>query len=472
MTKPIQDHYVGQFVFGKRRPPGRLVLNGPETSLEIYAPVGLDQSRTVRGVAQSGQRITLCAVAESGGESGPTADGKRYQINRYFPHYVAIGKRFINPHLKDIRAISFTTDRIGSIFADDEAFGFAEIKDINSVLPERAKKPNRPIKLSKLFYFTDRGPLVSVQTETTKFEAWNTVSYKWPSVVGIHLDNVIRLRLEFRKPVKLEDAISAGFDFRSFCELLTVGPHCLSDIKIEHKAAKENEDPISLVMSYGDKPTANVTDLRRHSLIAAGSNPNEFERVLTNWISSQSERRIARLRLIQGLREERTFSIDRLVAAANAFDLLPFESKPLPAQVQSNVDDLKKSVRTSLLSPYRESILDALGRLKGSNLRSKILARFEILPESLRSKLAEMETIIGYCVQARHYFVHGTRPTKLSPKVIEEYLVFFTQTLEFIFIVAELSECGWTSKSADSQWFWTYLENYSYSSKQLKDDLT
>jgi ApeA N-terminal domain 1 len=310
-----------------------------------------------------------------------------------------------------------------------------------------------------------------VQTETTKFEAWNSVSYKWPSVIGIHLDNVIRLRLEFRKPVKLADAISAGFDFRCFCELLTVGPHCLSDMKIEHKDAKENEGPISLVMSYGDKPT-DVTDLRRHSLIAAGSNPNEFERVLTNWISNQTERRFARLRLIQGLREEKTFSIDRLVAAANAFDLLPFESKPLPAQVQSNVADLKKSVRRSLPSPYREPILDALGRLKGSNLRSKILARFEILPESLRSKLAEMETIIGYCVQARNYFVHGTRPTKLSPKAIEEYLVFFTQTLEFIFIVAELSECGWTSKSADSRWFWTYLENYRHGSKQLKDELT
>jgi hypothetical protein len=83
-----------------------------------------------------------------------------------------------------------------------------------------------------------------------------------------------------------------------------------------------------------------------------------------------------------------------------------------------------------------------------------------------------METIIGYCVQARNYFVHGTRPTKLSPTVIEEYLVFFTQTLEFIFIVAELSECGWTSKSADSRWFWTYLENYRHGSKQLKDELT
>jgi hypothetical protein len=125
--------------------------------------------------------------------------------------------------------------------------------------------------------------------------------------------------------------------------------------------------------------------------------------------------------LIQGLREEKTFSIDRLVAAANAFDLLPFESKPLPAQVQSNIADLKKSVRRSLPSPYREPILDALGRLKGSNLRSKILARFEILPESLRSKLAEMET------KARNYFVHGTRPTKLSPKMIEEYLVFLLE---------------------------------------------
>jgi hypothetical protein len=206
MAKPIEDHYVGRFVFGKRRPSGRLVLSGPETFLEVYAPVGLDQSRTVRGVTQSGQRITLCAVDERGGESGPTSDGKRYQINRYFPHYVAIGKRFIDPHLQDIRAISFTTDRIRSIFADDEAFGFAEIKDINSVLPERAKKPDRPIKYSKLFYFIARGPLVSVQTDTIKFEAWNSVTYERPSVVGIHLDNVIRLRLEFRKPVKLAEA--------------------------------------------------------------------------------------------------------------------------------------------------------------------------------------------------------------------------------------------------------------------------
>lgn len=469
----LEDHYVGRFLVGKRRLLGRLMLSGRDTRLEIYshaAPMGMGRTPSLRGMTQTGERLTLCVLDWRSGTSGPTADGKRYNSNQFFPHYVAIGKRFFDPNHKVISAISFTTDRVNSIFSNDNCFGIAKVNDIASVLPDRAKNDGRPIQHGELFYYVSKGPIASVHTKTVKFVVHNAVSYSSPSADGIHLDNVIRLRLEFPRPLKLLDAINAAFDFRCFCELLTVGPHCISDIQIEHKDATEKERPMSLIISNSEKPNANRAVERRSSLILAGSHPNDFKTVLSNWMATQSKRRIARLRLIEGPREE-TFTIDRLVAAANAFDLLPFKSEPLPPQVQDKLTDLQKVVKSSLQPPYRDPILSAIGRLKGLNLRSKIVARFHVLPPALQSKCPDMDTVIGYCVQARNYFVHGTEPPTLSAKIIEAYSVFFTQTLEFIFIVTELFDCGWNSKAADSRWFSSYLENYKHDLKDLKEDL-
>jgi hypothetical protein len=471
----LKDHYVGRFLIGKRRLLGRLILSGPDTRLEIYspaAPMGMGRTPSLRGVTQTGERVTLCVVDWRGATSGPTADGKRYNTNQFFPHYVAIGKRLFDPNHRVISAISFTTDRANSIFSNDDCFGIAQVNDITSILPDRAKNDGRPIKHGELFYYVSKGPIASVHTKTVNFVVNNVISYKWPSAAGIHLDNVIRLRLEFPKPVELQDAINAAFDFRCFCELLTVGPHCISEVQIEHKNASEKEHPISLIISNSEKPNANRAVERRSSLILAGSHPKDFETVLSNWMATQTKRRIARLRLIEGPRGE-TFTIERLVAAANAYDLLPFKSQPLPPQVQSKLTELRKVVKTSLQSPYRDPILGAIGRLKGHNLRSKIVARFHVLPKPLQSKFPDMETVIGYCVQARNYFVHGTEPPTLSAKTIEAYWVFFTRTLEFIFIVTELSDCGWrwNSKATDSRWFWSYLDNYEHDLKDIKEDL-
>jgi len=471
----LENHYVGRFVFGMKRHVGRLVLSGPETLLQVESstPIAFpsfDRVPMLRGTTQTGKKISLCVVDGHKVGSGPSSRRKRYYTADFFPHYVALGPRYVDPGREVISAISFTTDGAKHIFADHESFGIGQVDDISNVLPARAKKDKRPIKHSQLFYYIARGPIVAVQTKQIKFQAYNDVSYKFPSADGIRLDNVIRIRLQFKAPVKLQDAIEAAYDFRSFCELMTLGPQCMCDLMIEHKAAKKDETPLSLVISYADKPIAEDVSFR-NTLIKAGSNPDEFQRVLSNWMTGQNERRIARLRVIQGIRD-RTFTIDRLIAAANAFDLLPFDNPSLPTDVHDKINELRGAVKEALPYPLFEPVLDALGRLGGRNLRSKILARFQLLPASLQSHLPEMEKVIGHCVQARNYFVHGTRPRKLSVQVITDNQVFFTQTLEFIFVTAELSECGWDWQSwrrtGGSSPLTYYLDSYQHQLQELK----
>jgi hypothetical protein len=173
-------------------------------------------------------------------------------------------------------------------------------------------------------------------------------------------------------------------------------------------------------------------------------NRKEFEQVFGAWMERQHSHIDARLRIVQGIHQGRLYTVDRLVGAANAFDLLPADlfAKPrIPARVQKTLLDLTTKART-LKAPYRDQILSNLNRVRGLTLRQKIEGRFRSLPLSLRKRLPEMELMIDHCVRTRNYYVHGSRP-KLPLAAVRDFLFLFTDTLEFIFVTSELAACGW-----------------------------
>ena len=188
-------------------------------------------------------------------------------------------------------------------------------------------------------------------------------------------------------------------------------------------------------------------------------------------MKSHSEHQSARQRIVQGFRV-RIYTIDRLVGAANAFDLLPdpTAAKPLSKKVMKTLAALKQDAR-SLASPYREQILNSLGRVQGRTLRKKIEARFGALPSGLRQRLPEMAFVIDHCIRTRNYFVHGSE-AKLSAAAIQEQIYFMTDTLEFIFIASELSRCGWKFarwlEQSTGGRFKSYLRSYDLSLQELK----
>ncbi|HEY1983694.1 MAG TPA: HEPN domain-containing protein, partial [Xanthobacteraceae bacterium] len=139
-----------------------------------------------------------------------------------------------------------------------------------------------------------------------------------------------------------------------------------------------------------------------------------------------------------------SYTIDRLIGAANAFDLLPnttFRKPKIPKGVLKGLAALTRDAK-QLKPPYGEQVLSNLHRVKSLNLRQKIKSRYQLLPPNIRDLLPEMELLIEHCVRSRNYFVHGAKP-KLSDDSTRDLMVPLTDTLEFIFVASEIFECGW-----------------------------
>lgn len=282
----------------------------------------------------------------------------------------------------------------------------------------------------------------------------------------------MRITLKYKHPLKLRDAITAAFEFRGFCEILSQTKHCIKNIIIRHKNAKEREAPIQLYSSHQETEPGADTDFRDH-LVSGGLHRNEFKTVLSRWMQRQEAHSSARLRIVQGVREGNSYTIDRLVGAANEFDLLPdstFRKRKLPAGLLKTSGTLAVDAK-KLEQPYRDQVLNNLGRVKGLSLRQKIEGRFRSLPLSLRKHFSEMEFLIDHCVRSRNYFVHGSKP-KLSVAATHDLLFLFTDTLEFIFVTAELVECGWKFqrwlKEANRGRLRDYVRSYELALKEVK----
>jgi hypothetical protein len=332
-----EDQYLGEFKVQKWRFSGLVTLRGPDSRLELYSdkPIHIPaaQMQTIRGVARTGEKITLCDVV--GGEIGGTQT--YYETIRHFisllPHFVAVGPRHLDTDASVVSEIAFITTGATSLFYDHGAFGTGKVKNIKRIMPAWAKKDRREVRLSRVFYYADRGPIFSVKGKDVKFTAFNGVSYRSPSPRGINLTNEVRISLKFKRHLKLTDAIKAAFEFRGFCEMLSQSKHCIQNIVVRHKGAREGESSIKIYPAYEETDPGSETDFR-DNLISGGLHKMEFEAVLGGWIKRQESHRDARLRIILGIREGRSYTVDRLVGAANAFDLLPdgtFSKPRLPA---------------------------------------------------------------------------------------------------------------------------------------------
>jgi hypothetical protein len=470
------DQYLGEFRIQSRRLPGLVTLKGSESKFELYSDkfihIPAPQMRTIRGVARTGEKITICDAIGAEVSGTQSYYGTTRHFMSLFPHFVAIGPRHLETDGKVVSAIMFTTTGATSLFYDRGAFGTGDVKNIKKLMPAWAKKDRRKIDFSEVFYYANRGSIFSVKTKNIEFEAFNGISYAMPSPRGIHLTNEVRINLKFKRPVRLREAIQAAFEFRGFCEILSQNKHCIKNIVVRHKNTKERESLIQLYPSHEETDPSAETDFR-DNLVSGGLHKKEFETILSRWMQRQEAHSSARLRIVEGIREDRHYTIDRLVGAANAFDLLPdttFSKPKFPAGVLKTLATLALEAK-KLKQPYRDQVLNNLGRVKGLSLRQKIESRFRSLPAGLRKRFPEMELVIDHCVRSRNYFVHGSKP-KLSVSATRDLIFLFTDTLEFIFVTSELVACGWKYarwiKDANRGRLRDYLRSYDLALKEVK----
>jgi hypothetical protein len=190
-----------------------------------------------------------------------------------------------------------------------------------------------------------------------------------------------------------------------------------------------------------DERNPHVADL----LINAVEQPEAFSRILENWLVRDQAWRAARGRFFNSSSKGR-YDHDRLIAAANVFDILPSSAVPPKTEISEQLEAAKNACRDIFKalpdSPERSSVLGELGRVGKSRLKQKIRYRAQPLVDAMDTQLPELLLVTDEAVNCRNYYVHGGK-RRFDYECNFEMVTFFTDTLEFVFVASDLIEAGW-----------------------------
>ena len=215
-------------------------------------------------------------------------------------------------------------------------------------------------------------------------------------------------------------------------------------------------------------------------LIDAVREPNKFSDVLIAWLERDVTWITARSRFSAGWRQHRNYDVDRIIRAANMFDLLPRNDFPadipLPNSLASAVEESKNKFRQLPPSDKRNAVLAALGRVGKQSLKQRVLHRSRVLTNIIGSLIPEIDIVTDAAVNCRNMYVHGNASDR-NREHLPKFATFLTDTLEFVFCASDLVDMGWDIE----EWcrkpilaghpFYHYLDAYRGNLSNLKNAL-
>jgi len=174
------------------------------------------------------------------------------------------------------------------------------------------------------------------------------------------------------------------------------------------------------------------------------------------------------------------FDDDRLVRAANMFDHLPDYAIPAKAALEPALakarEDAMSAFRALPQSLERDQALAALGRLGQPSMKSRAKHRAAIVRAACGNRLEEIEWVIGHAIDCRNKYVHGAEG-KFDYDRYPSSVYFLVTTLEFVYCVSDLIECGWDMNpwreagTSLSHPFARYLQDYPRRLRALREVL-
>jgi hypothetical protein len=451
------SRYIGTFVLpDERSVVGELYINGEHTLLELHSAEEsepMERPSSLKGIAYSGEYITLtdCNSTESSRLTAPEKP-VQYSLN-VFPHYVAIGRTHLDPLQPSISRIEFSTTDLSALFYDFDAFGLVlDAKPIiDTVLGERRKL--RTVETGDdpmVAYFSGRDCIADIPTTMGRVSAHHRPTFNTGGPAGVYMKNRISVAIEPDSPITFDQAVekvSALATFLSFAAGRSQGISHL--LFLSHDGVSGTPQEFTIHPSFpwkvkgidsrykaspGDVP---LDPIRR---------PEEFKTVLADWIDKHGKRRISRHRYLESLRKTNRYGADRLVAAANMFDLLPKNAVPadieLPEDLANTRDECLEKLRALPESLDRNSAISSLAQLGRISLPRKIAHRAGIVECQLSRAYPELAFVANLAARCRNIFVHG-QSGKLKLETIEPFVPFLTDTLEFVFAASDFIEAGW-----------------------------
>lgn len=435
--------------------PGELSLKGGATSLDLYSTSFFNThvSQDIAGTLHDRTKVSLIDCITMAGPGSGTRGEEHYYFSSIFPHFALFGDEHITSTDRKIVEVSFAVDDAPTVFYDFDAFGSVIDARPHMERIADAKENGRTIEIGEhplIFYFTGKYDIFSVDTVLGNISATHGISYTFPGPAGIQVQNTIRLNITFPGEQTVEEAIAAVMDTLRFLEVIAGRPQNIVDL-VFRLATSTDERPRTLDAYWCLLPRRDKDDESRKPHPAdlplqAGIAPVKFATVMARWLERHDEWRIARARYATAAAHQNRYGTDRLVGAANMFDIMPASAFPAVVELSPTLDGARDAARESFRalpsSPERESILNALGRIGKPTLKRKIRSRVKLIMDTVGAKFPDLDLVTDQAVDCRNFYVHGT-PGKFSYGAHADQPSFFTDTLEFVFGASDLIEAGW-----------------------------
>ena len=442
---------------------GDLRLKGSSTLLKLHSDEflsGIESVSCVKGNAYSGEHLTLIDCHSPGtGHTSIKDAPTRYHAD-VFPHYVTVGGRHLEPGEACIRAIHFTTTDLTTLFYDFDAFSHViDARPIIDVVLQECRQM-RPVEAGEwpqVFYFTGKDCIAEVPTVIGKVSVHHRPRYSFGGPTGVFIKNRIVVSIDPEQPVTFHESMDRMYQVACF---LSMAAGRTQGVVHVHVATTEVTDgiPQSLTIcpSYRWKASGKSEQHKLHPgdvPLDPIRNRAEFDAVLADWIGRHSGWRVARHRYLECMRRANKYGPDRLVAAANMFDILPWDAVPLaaglPEDLATTRDVCAKMLREHPPGIDRDSALSALGRLGQPSLPKKVAHRASIV-EARLGRFPDLRFVASVAIKCRNYFVHGSSGD-IDFRHVEPLVPFLTDALEFIFAASDFIEGGWDAQRWNSE---------------------
>lgn len=362
-------------------------------TLSFYAGhylLNFPNKKDIIGILDNGEKISLLKCIRM----KYVIEGEKI-FYKFLSYFAVIGCDHVYSHRKIISGISFTIEDLYALFDDEESY-----EEVATVIGEISVLRNKiniqfsdPLCIEKVYEKADR------------------VSQFFGIIVG-------------RPQNLLETTISVNTN------------------QTEQLSVYSHKNTFFIFANYPEYPSPIPCSI----LINPSNNPDEFGNLISNWLRTDKTLQYARCRFFDAWGKQRSYDPDRIIAAANTFDLLPEHIFPKEPRFPK----------------------------KCRHLKSKILHRLKIIKCTISNDLQEMDCRVIYAaVELRNFYVHGDKPDKRREKFIEFHR-FLTDTLEFIFCVSDLINSGWDFSSWHSKTkpilhpFARYLHNYENNFNNIK----
>jgi HEPN superfamily Apea-like protein/ApeA-like protein len=429
------------------------VLSGPETYVELFAKTLLDNRlgafENVWASMIDGTMLSFLRNAQASQSVRPGAIRPYHLVLQ--PLFVFLGRRHVVTSDK-IKRFDFLIDDASTIFAEPNTFGYAlrPEQHINAIIDSNRAITSQTAQVGEkpvIGYFGGKPLIFEATTDIGKISALHVVSHGSFAANTVHIEGPVHIHLDLTEPCTLPAAVDDLLTALRFLDIVAGRPQNLLALSavVNHE---EEEHPFEVYWRMPPRRWDGIGQSRFIDVpLSARLDPSRFALVIGNWISKDPQRRDARERFSGCFAKQSVYDIDRLIGAANMFDILPADAAPEPVSLSEELSDAKNKgqqlFRPLSPSPERDSILSALGRLGQNTLKRKIRHRASIVLKEAPDRFPDLDTVVDEAVNCRNHYVHGSKAKIDYARHFADVVPFLTNTLEFIFAASEFVEAGW-----------------------------